>query len=259
MTRHRIHFYLTDCAVDHDLGEAQPNYAQAQSFLKRAGLVTASALLGRGSIAEGLAATANWSSRSAQHASLLQAPGAPLGLLVNGVDNPLAIDRDKTRFTWRHEADGRGERQTAYQILVSSSRANLDAAKGDFWDSGKVASDRSAAVEYVGKALVPAARLWWKLRVWNKSGKPGPYSAPAHFDTGLNPGGMDRASASGTEPRTRTTSRISVGLFPGGAQAPFGQGLRHRRQRLHRLAERRVAGPRTGALGPISLRPIQRL
>jgi alpha-L-rhamnosidase len=111
-----------------------------------------------------------------------------LGLLVNGVANPQAIDGGTARFTWRDEADGRGERQTAYQILVCSSRANLDAAKGDLWDSGKVVSDRSAAVEYAGKGSAPAARLWWKVRIWNQSGKPGPYSAPAHFDTGLNPG-----------------------------------------------------------------------
>lgn len=64
----------------------------------------------------------------------------------------------------------------------------MDAAQGDFWDSGKVASDRSAAVEYAGKAMLAAARFWWKVRVWNQSGKPGPYSAPALFDTGLNPG-----------------------------------------------------------------------
>jgi alpha-L-rhamnosidase len=156
-------------------------------FLKRAGAVTASALLGRRSIAEGLAAAVDANSGSASYASLLHAPDAPLDLHVNGVANPLAIDRGTTRFTWRHEADGRGERQTAYQILVPSSRANLENARGDLWDSGKVASDRSAAVEYAGKALAPAARFWWKVRIWNQSGKPGPYSAPALFDTGLNP------------------------------------------------------------------------
>src|ERR1035438_9940470 len=93
-------------------------------FLKHAGAVTASALLGRRSIAEGLAAAVDSSPGSASYASLLHAPGAPLGLLVNGMANSLAIDRGTTRFTWRHEADGRGARQTAYQILVSSSRAN---------------------------------------------------------------------------------------------------------------------------------------
>lgn len=157
-------------------------------FLKRAAVVTASALLGRRSIAQGLSASANSSSGPASHASPLHVPGAPLGLLVNGVANPLAIDRDTTRFTWRHEAHRRDERQTAYQILVASSPASLNAAKGDFWDSGKVVCDRSAAVEYSGKALPRTARFWWKVRIWNQSGKPSPYSAPAFFDTGLNPG-----------------------------------------------------------------------
>jgi len=155
-------------------------------FLKRAGVVTASALLGGRAIAEELAGAVDSSSGLA--ASLLRGPDAPLDLLVNGVASPLAIDRGTARFTWRHEADGRGERQTAYQILVSASRANLDAAKGDLWDSGKVVSGRSAAVEYAGKTLGPAARCWWKVRIWNQTGKAGAYSAPASFDTGLNPG-----------------------------------------------------------------------
>jgi alpha-L-rhamnosidase len=156
-------------------------------FLKRAGAAAASALLGTRSIAEGFSA-AQFSSGLAAPASQSRALSAPSGLLVNGVADPLAIDRDATRFTWRSEGGGRGERQIAYQILVASSRASLDAAKGDFWDSGRVASARSAAVEYGGKALPPAARLWWKVRIWNQSGKPGPYSVAAHFDTGLNPG-----------------------------------------------------------------------
>src|ERR1035437_10040399 len=90
-------------------------------FLKRAGVVTASALLGRRSIAEGLAAAVDSSSGSALYASLLHAPVAPLGLLVNGVANPLAIDRGTPRVTWRPDADRRGERQTANQILLYSS------------------------------------------------------------------------------------------------------------------------------------------
>lgn len=156
-------------------------------FLKRGGAIAASALLGKRSIAEPASAAIESSSHSPLHVSQLRIPGAPLDLLVNGIANPLAIDRHTTRFTWRSESEARSEKQTAYQILVSSSRANLVAGNGDFWDSGKVVSDRSAAVEYAGKVLPPAARFWWKVRIWNQSDKPGPYSAPAHFDTGLNP------------------------------------------------------------------------
>ena len=104
---------------------------------------------------------------------------APVDLLVNGVSNPLAIDRDAVRFTWRQTDAGRGAAQTAYRILVATSRELLAQGKGDVWDSGKVDSDQSAGVAYAGAALPATTRLWWKVRVWDAAGKPGPYSAPA--------------------------------------------------------------------------------
>ncbi len=112
-------------------------------------------------------------------------PAAPVGLLVNGVSDPLAVDRNATRFTWRSEDGSRGESQMAYQILVSSNIEHLAAEKGDWWDSGKVDSPRSASVEYAGKVLPSAARVWWTVRVWDQTGEPSRYSAPAYFDTGL--------------------------------------------------------------------------
>ncbi|HEY1791145.1 MAG TPA: family 78 glycoside hydrolase catalytic domain [Verrucomicrobiae bacterium] len=111
-------------------------------------------------------------------------PSGPVGLLVNGVTNPLAIDRDATRFTWMSKDTERGECQTAYEILVFSSFRN--ASTPLIWDSGKVDSDQSASVEYEGKPLAAATRFWWKVRVWDQSGKAGPYSVLAYFDTGLN-------------------------------------------------------------------------
>jgi len=112
-------------------------------------------------------------------------PDRPTGLLVNGVNEPLAIDRDTARFTWRSRDTVRGARQTAYQILVSSNTQSLAAGRGEWWDSGKVDSADSASVEYAGKALLPAAQCWWKVRIWDQTGKASPYSAPARFDTGL--------------------------------------------------------------------------
>ncbi|MGB8844866.1 MAG: alpha-L-rhamnosidase N-terminal domain-containing protein [Terracidiphilus sp.] len=110
---------------------------------------------------------------------------APVSLLVNGVSNPLAIDRDAVRFTWRQTDAERGAAQTAYRILVATTRELLAQGKGDLWDSGKMDSDKSAGVAYAGVALPAATRHWWKVRVWDEAGKPAPYSAPARFDTGL--------------------------------------------------------------------------
>jgi alpha-L-rhamnosidase len=113
-------------------------------------------------------------------------PAAPVGLLVNGVSNPLAIDREGARFTWRSADTGRGDEQTAYQILVATNAKDIASGKGDWWDSGKVDSNQSAGVEYSGKPLPVATRFFWKARVWSQTGKCSEYSAPAFFDTGLN-------------------------------------------------------------------------
>jgi alpha-L-rhamnosidase len=161
-----------------------------REFLKAAGLTTAATFVSRRNAAAESGNVGD-ATRFAMGRSQLNAasrnPLAPMDLLVNGVNNPFAIDRGSTRFTWRSPANGRGEMQSAYQVLVASNPADLAAGRAD-WDSGKVNSSNSASVEYAGKPLPPAKRLWWKVRIWNQSGKPGPYSAPAHFDTGLNPG-----------------------------------------------------------------------
>ena len=83
----------------------------------------------------------------------LGAPSAPVDLLVNGTTEPLAVERDAIGFTWRLQETTRGAAQTAYQILVSSSRESLRTGNGDCWDSGRVASDQSIQIPYGGRAL----------------------------------------------------------------------------------------------------------
>lgn len=108
-------------------------------------------------------------------------PTAPTGLLAGGQVNPPALDLDGHSFSWvMHDAD-RGEVQTAYQILVSSTPNG----SGDVWDSGTVASSASSSVPYAGPALAPATRYWWKVRIWDRDGGGSPVSAEATFDTGL--------------------------------------------------------------------------
>jgi len=162
-----------------------------REFLKAAGQATAATLISRSQAAAEFANVGDaalFAVGSSQSNAVSRKPLAPIDLLVNGVSNPLAIDRGSPRFTWRSPANGRGEMQSAYRILVASNPANLDAGRVDWWDSGKINSNNSASVEYAGKPLPPAKPFWWKVQIWNQSGKPSPYSAPARFDTGLNPG-----------------------------------------------------------------------
>ncbi|MBN2091967.1 family 78 glycoside hydrolase catalytic domain [candidate division KSB1 bacterium] len=90
----------------------------------------------------------------------------------------------KPEFGWILTSQLSGDYQTAYQILVASSMANLDQNMGDFWDSGKVKADASINIEYEGKPLISNSVYYWKVRVWDKKEKPGVYSTHQLFRTG---------------------------------------------------------------------------
>ena len=52
--------------------------------------------------------------------------------------DPQGIDATVPRLGWIITSKTRGEKQTAYQVLVSSSRNLLDNDQGVLWDSEKV-------------------------------------------------------------------------------------------------------------------------
>ncbi len=99
--------------------------------------------------------------------------------------NPLAIDRSNPRLSWMIQSSLRGEKQTAYQILVATSRELLERDEGDCWDTGKVLSDQSIQVPYAGAPLASFQNCFWKVRVWDKSDTPSAWSEPAWWTMGV--------------------------------------------------------------------------
>ncbi len=104
---------------------------------------------------------------------------------------PLGVDIERPKLSWMiTEGEDpakviRDQRQTAYQVLVASSRENLAAGMGDLWNSGKVESDQSIGVVYSGKLLKSGIPCFWKVRIWNKKGKPSSWSEPSQWSMGL--------------------------------------------------------------------------
>lgn len=99
--------------------------------------------------------------------------------------DPLGIDVARPRLSWVMQSNERGERQTAYQVLVASTPELLAGNQGDLWDSGKVASDQSIQVEYAGAPLSSRTRCCWKVRFWDQAGQASAWSRPAVWTMGL--------------------------------------------------------------------------
>lgn len=111
------------------------------------------------------------------------------------LENPLGIDILTPRLSWQMDSKDRGQRQTAYRILVASSADLLQQGQGDLWDSGKVNSDQSLHVVYAGKPLVARQQCFWKVQTWDKDGKEGEWSPVATWEIGL-PDAVDWLDAS---------------------------------------------------------------
>jgi len=99
--------------------------------------------------------------------------------------DPLGVDVARPRLFWRVESAERGQRQTAWRVLVASSVEQLSADRGDLWDSGRTESDETTHIVYGGAALVSSQRVCWKVRVWDRSGRPSAWSRPATWTMGL--------------------------------------------------------------------------
>lgn len=117
----------------------------------------------------------------ASHAAGLK----PADLRCDYAVNPLGVDVPNSRLFWKVESPERGQKQTAYQVLVASSPARLKQDRGDLWDSGKVVSDETIQILYVGLPLKSSQEVFWKVRVWDTHGRASAWSPTAHWTMGL--------------------------------------------------------------------------
>jgi len=107
------------------------------------------------------------------------------GLRCEYLVDPIAIDAARPRLSWLVDSATRGQRQTAYRILVASSEAKLAGDGADLWDSGKVTSSEQNQIEYAGRPLASNQECFWKVRVWDREGMASVWSATARWRTAL--------------------------------------------------------------------------
>ncbi|MCH8330892.1 MAG: family 78 glycoside hydrolase catalytic domain [Bacteroidetes bacterium] len=109
----------------------------------------------------------------------------PNGLRVEYHENPMAIDITNPRLSWKISSLVDQQKQTAYEILVSSTLEKLEEDEGDLWSSGRVRSDRTINIKYQGAPLGSHQQCYWKVRIWDKDSIKTNWSGPASWNMGI--------------------------------------------------------------------------
>ncbi|HEY6505360.1 MAG TPA: family 78 glycoside hydrolase catalytic domain [Chitinophagaceae bacterium] len=115
--------------------------------------------------------------------------------------DPLGIDVKDPRLSWQIESNQRNVQQTAYHIIVSSTKEKAANNEGDLWNSGKVNSSQSIHVVYKGKKPASREQFFWKVKVFTNKGESA-WSEMSYWTMGLLSGndwqgkwiGYDKAS-----------------------------------------------------------------
>lgn len=120
-------------------------------------------------------------------ASLHAAPAfKPVELRCEYRRDPLGIDVEKPRLSWRLEAaaGARSVYQSAYRILAASSPALLEAGKADLWDSGRQPGSMTIQIVYAGKPLTSGLHVYWKVASFDAGGASA-WSETAEWSMGI--------------------------------------------------------------------------
>lgn len=95
--------------------------------------------------------------------------------------NPLGIDVQKPRLSWKIVSSGENMLQSAYEIKVTDQTSNGKL----IWNSGKVNSGESVNVVYGGPALKSMQKVAWQVRIWDSKGKATGWSSPGSWEMGI--------------------------------------------------------------------------
>jgi arylsulfatase A-like enzyme len=110
--------------------------------------------------------------------------GIPTELTVEYIRDPrfTKIIDSKPEFNWVVPKEA--AIQKGFQVLVASSKQNIDNNIGDVWDSGNVRSSQSSDIELKGGPLKENTTYFWKVRIYDKDNRLSEYSEPQQFTTG---------------------------------------------------------------------------
>ena len=110
--------------------------------------------------------------------------GVPTGLMVEFIRQPATVLLKDNMPEYGWIVPKEAVSQSAYQILVASSKANLDNNNGDVWDSNQVRKNTSSNITFGGAPLKSGNTYYWKVRIWDDINRLSEYSEAQSFQMG---------------------------------------------------------------------------
>ncbi|MFW5961592.1 MAG: family 78 glycoside hydrolase catalytic domain, partial [bacterium] len=93
--------------------------------------------------------------------------------------NPIGIDIEKPRFSWKIDSKARGVRQESFAIQVAEDKEFNDLV----WNEERN-SEETTNIEYKGQALKARNRYYYRIKVESNQGSSG-WSQPNYFEMGI--------------------------------------------------------------------------
>ncbi len=131
--------------------------------------------------------------------------------------NPLGIAASRPRFSWKGRHPKSNQMQSAYRLIVATSKEILDRDTGDIWDTGKISIPKSIHIEYNGTPLQETSRYFWKVMIWDADNKASAFSELAWFEIAF----FDSTHIKGSWLMTPTPVRGLSPLFRKQLSIPF--------------------------------------
>jgi alpha-L-rhamnosidase len=107
-----------------------------------------------------------------------------IDLQTCNLSNPEGIDFPI--LSWKIKSTQQGIAQKAWEVEIASTQGLLTDNNADVWKSGRQKSQRQFEIKPKGVNFSEATAYYWRVRIWDNSGKKSIWSEPAYFSIGLN-------------------------------------------------------------------------
>ena len=134
-------------------------------------------------------------------------------LLCDFRKDPRGIDYKNPYLSWNFSSAVRGQKQTGYRLVVSSSLENLNSGIYDVWDINKPETSETG-IYYSGPELQPRTEYFWTVFASDKDGNIIAPGTTAYFETGLfgDFGSDNKWISAGTADFNYTSGKIKAEL-----------------------------------------------